>query len=134
MYATSCNIDKYFPHFSNFSLREKCPYLELFWSVFSRIRTKYGEIRNISPYSVPMRGNTEQNSSEYGHFLRSDCSNKIVSELKTSYKVLSLKSIGNSWGNSYLSCLLLIITICFTCGERESWENTKGLKILRPRL
>ena len=27
------------------SLREKCPYSELFWSVFSRIRTEYGEIR-----------------------------------------------------------------------------------------
>ena len=24
------------------SLRKKCPYSELFWSVFSRIRTKYG--------------------------------------------------------------------------------------------
>ena len=23
-------------------LSEKCPYLELFWSVFSRIRTEYG--------------------------------------------------------------------------------------------
>ena len=30
------------------SLLEKCPYSELFWSVFSRIRT-------ISPYSVRMR-------------------------------------------------------------------------------
>ena len=28
------------------SLREKCPYLEIFWSVFSGIRTKYGEIRS----------------------------------------------------------------------------------------
>ena len=26
------------------SLREKCPYLELFWSVFSRIRTECGKI------------------------------------------------------------------------------------------
>ena len=26
----------------NFTLREKCLYLELFWSVFSRIRTEYG--------------------------------------------------------------------------------------------
>ena len=26
-----------------------------FWSVFSRIRTKYGEILRISPYSVRMR-------------------------------------------------------------------------------
>ena len=26
------------------SLRKKCPYSELFWSAFSRIRTEYGEI------------------------------------------------------------------------------------------
>ena len=26
------------------SLREKCPYSELFWSVFSCFRTEYGEI------------------------------------------------------------------------------------------
>ena len=25
-------------------LREKCPYLEFFWSVFSRVWTEYGEI------------------------------------------------------------------------------------------
>ena len=30
-------------------LCEKCPYSEFFWSVFSRIRTEYGEIRRISP-------------------------------------------------------------------------------------
>ena len=51
------------------SLRKKCPYLELFWSVFFRIRTEYGEIRSISPYSVRMRENTDQNNSEYGLFL-----------------------------------------------------------------
>ena len=34
---------------SSVTLCEKCPYLELFWSVFSRIRTTYG---GISPYSV----------------------------------------------------------------------------------
>ena len=32
------------------TLREKCPYSELFWSVFSRIRTEYG--------------------AQYGNFLR----------------------------------------------------------------
>ena len=42
------------------TLRKKCPYLELFWSVFSRIRTEYGEILSISPYSVQMWGNTDQ--------------------------------------------------------------------------
>ena len=31
-----------------------------FWSMFSRIWTKYGEIRSISPYSVRMRENTDQ--------------------------------------------------------------------------
>ena len=43
-----------------------------FWSVFSCIRTEYGEIRSISSHSVQMRENTDQNHSEYGHFLRSD--------------------------------------------------------------
>ena len=42
-----------------------------FWSIFSRIRTEYGEILRISPYSVRMRGNTDQNNFEYRHFLRS---------------------------------------------------------------
>ena len=54
------------------SLREKCSYSELSWSTFSRIRTKYGKILSISPYSVRMRENADQNNSEYGHFLCSD--------------------------------------------------------------
>ena len=49
-------------------LREKCPYSELFWSVFSRIRTVF----RISPYLVQMRENTDQNNSKYGCFLRSE--------------------------------------------------------------
>ena len=52
-------------------LRKKCPYLELFWSAFSCIRTEYGKILRISPYSVRMRENEGQKNSEYGHFLRS---------------------------------------------------------------
>ena len=44
------------------TLREKCPYSELFWSVSSRIWT----------YSVRVRENTDQNNSEYGHHLRSE--------------------------------------------------------------
>ena len=47
-------------------MRQNCPYSELFWSVFSRIWTESGEIWCISPYSVKMRENTEQNNSEYG--------------------------------------------------------------------
>ena len=50
---------------------EKCPYLEFFWSLFSRIQTECGEIRIISPYSVRMWENTDQKNSEYGDFSRS---------------------------------------------------------------
>ena len=57
---------------SNNTLRKKCRYTELFWSAFSRIWTEYGEILRISPYSVRMRENADQNNSEYGHFLRND--------------------------------------------------------------
>ena len=51
-------------------LREKCPYSELFWSIFSRIPIEYGVIQSISPYLVRMRENADQNNSEYEHFLR----------------------------------------------------------------
>ena len=44
-------------------LCKKCPYLEFFWSAFSRIWAKYGE---ILPYSVRMRENKDQKNSEYG--------------------------------------------------------------------
>ena len=53
-------------------LREKCRYSELFWSAFSHIRAEYGEIRSISPYSVRMWENADQNNSEYRNLLRSD--------------------------------------------------------------
>ena len=53
-------------HYSWLPLRGRCPYSELFWSVFSRIWTVR---RDIS--SVRIRENTDQNNFEYGHFLRS---------------------------------------------------------------
>ena len=56
----------------NYTLHEKCTYSELFWSTFSRIRTESGEILYISPHSVRMRENVDQNNSKYGHFSRSD--------------------------------------------------------------
>ena len=52
-------------------LREKCQYLEILGSVFSRIWTEYEEILRISSYSVRMRENTDQENSEYGNFPRS---------------------------------------------------------------
>ena len=57
--------------FSTSSLGKKCPDSEFFWSVFSRIRIEYGEMRSISPYSFQMRDNTDQKYFEYGHFSQS---------------------------------------------------------------
>ena len=37
------------------SLCKKCPYSEILWSVFSRIRTEYEDLLRKSPYSVRMR-------------------------------------------------------------------------------
>ena len=50
-------------------LSKKCPYLELFWSVFFHVWTEYGEILHISPYSVQMWEKTDENNSEYGQLL-----------------------------------------------------------------
>ena len=59
-----------FCNHSAVSSRKKCPYSELFSSVFSRIRTEYVEI-STSQYSFRMRENADQNNSEYGRFSRS---------------------------------------------------------------
>ena len=48
-----------------FSLREKCPYLDFLQSVFSHIRTEYGEILRISPYLVQMGKSTDQKNPEH---------------------------------------------------------------------
>ena len=99
-------------------LREKCPYSKFFWSVFSRIRTEYGEIRSISTYFVRMRENTDQNNFEYGHFLRSDffwisiksildpnyflyeIFKKTITILVFATQVVSSKSLRPTWSHS----------------------------------
>ena len=62
-----------FLKFLRITLCEKCPYSELFWSTYSCIQSEYGEIRSISlsisPYSVQIRKNADQNNS--GQFLHS---------------------------------------------------------------
>ena len=42
------------------SLREKCPNTDFFWSVFSCIRTEYGDLLRNSPYLVRIQKNTDQ--------------------------------------------------------------------------
>ena len=52
-------------------LHKNCPHSEFFWSAFSRFRTEYGETIRISPYSVRIQKNADQNNSEHGQFTRS---------------------------------------------------------------
>ena len=72
-----------------FACNFACPYSELFWSVFSRIWIEYGEMLHISPYSVQIRENVDQNNSEYGHFSRSvpDCYSMRFTTLLTNYLI-----------------------------------------------
>ena len=72
---------------------QKCPYSEFFWSVSSRIRIEYGDIRSISPYSVRIWENTDQKNSKYEHFSRNESwvgTNFIV-------QVFLLLSLSTKW-------------------------------------
>ena len=80
------------------SLRKKCPHSELFWFIFSRIRTEYEEVQSISPYSVRMRENTDQNNSEYEHFSGSayfHCRSFSKRKLRTKLMQRVTEIIGN---------------------------------------
>ena len=52
----------------------------LFGVILVRIWAEYGEILRISPYSVRMRENADQNNSEYRHFSRSGTSQLLLAE------------------------------------------------------
>ena len=51
--------------FPSSPLRKKCPYSELFWSAFSRIRTEYGEIRSIRSKCEKMRARITPNTDTF---------------------------------------------------------------------
>ena len=59
---------------------EKCQYSGFFWSILSRIRTEYAEIRSISPYSVQMQENTDQKKNSKNELFSSseDCRFKTI--------------------------------------------------------
>ena len=84
----------------------------------SRIRTKCGEIRSISPYSVRMRENADQNNSEYGRFLRSE---ELVSKLLDVPKKKSITMLNNNeqrvvrTSSCSLLSLLFLVELCVMC-------------------
>ena len=51
--------------FDPLTFRKKCPYLELFWSTFCRIRTEYGEIWSIQSKFGKMRTRISPNTNTF---------------------------------------------------------------------
>ena len=82
----SSNYDAFISLFVCIELREKCPHLEFFRLVFSRIRTEYREIHSTSPNLVQMRENTDQKNSSYGHLSRSVTYNFVDLQKMQSYQ------------------------------------------------
>ena len=74
------------------TLSEKCPNAEFFWSVFSCI---HSDLLGKSPYSVRLQRNTDQKSSVFGHFSRSE-SHQLVSQVASNFQstvvVVNLRS------------------------------------------
>ena len=91
------------PKSERVSLRKKCPYSELFWSVFPRIRTDLTvsvQMRLISPFSVRMREITDQNNSEYGHFSQSVSSENVQWNIFCLRKIF-MKHFREKWGRDF---------------------------------
>ena len=61
-------FSNFFKMFETAALRKKYPYLEFFYSVFSRIRTEYEEILCFSLYSVQMREKRTRKTPNRGTF------------------------------------------------------------------
>ena len=96
----------------------------LVWSAFSHIRTEYAELRSTSPYSVRIREKTDQNNSEYGHFLRSVCI-KFLS-------LIFLKDLTNInsvpfflFSSGYVRILLIVNMICYCKSDYFIYQHRK---------
>ena len=79
------------------ALREKCPYLEFFWSIFSCIWTEYRKTFCTFPYSVQIRENTYKKNPN------TDIFHTVVIRQKLNY----LASILNCECNKILLTLLM---------------------------
>ena len=98
-------------NFSFITLRKKCPYSELFWSAFSRIRTSY---------SVRMWKNADQTNYEYRHFPRTVNLSVPRTLLKTTRFAISARG-PILWNNCLSKTKKKLIT--FNCSNK--WLKKK---------
>ena len=105
---------------------KSCPFSELFWSACSQIRTEYGEILHISQYSFRMQEFSDQNNSEYGHFLRSvtfgNCKRFPKNVIKNRYLIWQ-KSF--SIQSSAFKSLFWACCGCFIIKRLQIWGLSK---------
>ena len=90
MWLTVLNTVMYLYKVFAFNIAWKVSYSEFFWSVFSRIRTEYGQTRSIFSHSPRMRENADQkslctgtlhamcSSSEMCYFTASLCNSNCI--------------------------------------------------------
>ena len=102
------------------------PYWELFWSVFSHIRTEYEEIRSICLYTVRMRENTDENNS----YTFTQC---LVVPSPAKNLLFSLREIGFH-RFSKLKLPWTFIKIIFTISEAVLYNKAAGLSQLYRNL
>ena len=99
--------------------------MELFWSVFSRIRTECGEIRSASPYLIRMRENVDQNNSEYGHFLHSATLANYAKEMHCCYKTILRKSDQIDHVEAEFPFLGFIVTLLYQLSDEIPKSSIK---------
>ena len=77
------------------ALREKCPYSELFWSLFSGIRTEYGEILHIQSKCGKMRTRITPNTDTFNAVIK--CKRKDWIAKEYNLNPLQLLKYVNCW-------------------------------------
>ena len=103
----------------NGTLRKKCPYSELFWTL----------------YSIQMWENADRNNSEYGHFSRSGNLYQNTSLLATALKFVQLDQFNdqfnqcNRFKHLFTLCKIPKFHLISWCGnfmERHSFRRILG--------
>ena len=104
-----------------------------FWSVFSRIRTEYGENRSISPYSGRIRENSHQKTPYLDTF---HAVNKVHHQPFLNKLPNNLKLLKEQFYLSKLNELVMNKNknINYSSLQKKGWKNKNGFIIKNNRL
>ena len=96
------------------------------WKVSVSLRSEYGEIPSVIPYSIWMREIPTRKNSAFGHFWRSE--SLYVTELMWMYEC-NLNHNWSRFNTLYKKCILTFTEeilhgkLCFLCSD-TSWKST----------